>query len=84
MAYVIRTGKAAVLRYQAGKETQYQPHTMYRNRQVDYRLTRNMFCCSIQYSLGTFVQWFPTGSYDDIPLKPLLQWFPTGSYDDIP
>ena len=49
MAEYIRTGKADALRYQAGKEMQYQPHTMYRNRQVDNRLTRNMFCYSTQY-----------------------------------
>ena len=49
MAEYIRTGKADALRYQAGKETQYPLHTMYRNRQVDNRLTRNMFCYSTQY-----------------------------------
>ena len=47
MAEYIRTGKADALRYQARKETQYLPHTMYRNRQVDNRLTSNMFCYSI-------------------------------------
>jgi hypothetical protein len=46
MVEYIRTSKADALRYRAGKETQYLPHNMYRNRQVDNRLTRNMFCYS--------------------------------------
>jgi hypothetical protein len=40
----IRTGKADALRHVAGKETQYSTYSMYRNRQVDNRFTRKMFC----------------------------------------